>query len=455
MVAAMLLGSVKAQSVELTRPEARAVASDAVGSGQTDLARDIALGLIEADPLDRDAWLILAAAEVQGGSPSEGRRAASRAYRLSRSPEDRYEAARIAALAARNEGQPFLAEIWLRLALVAAPTPEDEAQTRSDAAALRRLNPWRIDVGLSFSPSGNVNGGADEAINVIDGLPFVGLISVDGRALSGWEGALDLGATRRLSEGRRHRTTLGFRLRARSVALSDEARDLIETETREGDPRITGSDFSQLTTEVTLSHDRALGRGIVDADLTLASNWYGGDLSRGTARVSLGGSWPVARSQVLRLSGFVEARQDRYDEAWETAGRRDGVSATWRWRAPRVADLTLVLGRVAVTSENGNAASTAWSLRAGVAPRRAFGPARLSVWIGAEEIRYPDYAILLPVPGGRRDERLTASVEAALVGWDFAGFVPIVSLEAERSLSNVSRFEHEGLGLGFALRSTF
>jgi hypothetical protein len=69
---------------------------------------------------------------------------------------------------------------------------------------------------------------------------------------------------------------------------------------------------------------------------------------------------------------------------------------------------------------------------------------------------YPDYRVAtIPVPGGRRDESLSASLDIAFQDMTHAGFMPVVSLTAERTDSNVGRFETEALSIGFSIRSAF
>ncbi len=59
------------------------------------------------------------------------------------------------------------------------------------------------------------------------------------------------------------------------------------------------------------------------------------------------------------------------------------------------------------------------------------------------------------MPGGRSDERLFASVQATFVDYSYAGFSPLVRLNAGRTESNVSRFNLTELSLDIGIRSTF
>ncbi|TNC71615.1 hypothetical protein [Rubellimicrobium roseum] len=438
--------------LDMTLPEARAIARQAVLSGDAALAREIAAGLLAGNPDDRAALVVLASAEPALGRPAQGRLAAARAWRLSRTDAQRHEAARLAAAAALAERRFFLAEFWLRRALNVAPDAEQEARTRRDAGRVRTLNPWRVDVELSFAPSDNVNGGSESAFNLVDGLPFVGVISVDGRALAGYEGTLDLRVSRRLSESERQRTVLSVRAYARGVALSQEAKDLIEQETDPGDPPITGADFAFRSVELRLRQDRALAGARVGADLSLGSTWSGDELYRRTLRLAGDASRPLGEGRQVRVSGFVEPR---WDDDGDRAELRLGAEGAWSTRAFGRDRLTLALSRGQVRSDNVNAAQTSWGARASYDLGRAVGPARLGVDVRALWSDYEDYAVVFPVPGGRQDRTLSVTLEAAFAAWDYAGFIPVATLEASRTESNVGRFDSDNLGLGVAIRSTF
>lgn len=446
-------GAGAAQTVlDLTLDEARLLAVQAVLAGDASLAREVASALLDADPDDRAALVVLAAAEPRLGRPRAGRLAAARAWELSATRAQRHEAARLAAAAAAGEGRTFLAEVWLRRALAAAPDEEREARTLADARALRAHSPWAVTAELGFQPSDNVNGGAETPFNVIDGLPFVGIISVDGRALSGWAGTADLAATRRLSESARQRTELSFRLWGRAVALSEESRELIEAEREAGGPEVEGSDFASAQAELRVGHRRATGWGLAGGDLSLARSWHGEEAPTTSLRLSGLAALALSEARSLRLSAHAEGRREGGGRGGQV---RAGAELAWGTRLRGSDHLTLALSRSATFSDSGNQASDGWGIRASYALGEPVGPARLGATLGASWTGFPDYAVIFPVPGGRRDERVFGRLEAAFEGWSHAGFAPVLSIEAARSDSNVSRFDTESLGLGITLRSTF
>lgn len=84
---------VGAQTVELSLEQGRIAARQAVLQGRPELAGDLALALREANPDDRVAFIVLAAVQPQLGAAREGRLAGVRAFRLSSTEGERYEAA--------------------------------------------------------------------------------------------------------------------------------------------------------------------------------------------------------------------------------------------------------------------------------------------------------------------------------------------------------------------------
>lgn len=451
LVLLWLAGPLAAQSVEGSLPEARALAVQAVLSGDAAGAREIAAALLTGNPDDRAALIVLAAAEPALGRPAAGRLAAARAWRLSATDADRYEAARLAALAAQREGRSFLSLWWLRRALDAAPSEAERERTQADARLVRARSPWRADVELSFAPSDNVNGGSESELSEIDGLPFLGTISADGRALSGFAATLDATLARRLQEDEGSRTEASVRLWGRAVTLSDEARELLASDRTPGlEETVTGTDFSSAGLELGLGHDRALGWGVAGLDAVAGTVWVGDDDDFAYDFLRLEGSLlvPVGERTALRVQAFAEERDGGLVE------RRRGVSAAWTTQTD-VGPMTFSLGRTATGGENGQTRGDAWSAAVRLGLARPVGPARLAVTVTGRWAEFPDYQVLFPVPGGRQDDEARVTLEAAFPGLSRRGFVPVVTLDATRTTSNVSRFDGDGVGLSFALRSSF
>ena len=440
-------------TINLPIPEARALATQAALGGDPETARRIAAALLQADPDDRAALLVLAAVEPQLGRPTQGRLAGARAYAVSTTDAEKYEAARLTALAAANEGRFTLAQWWLRRALTVAPTPEDAAQTTADARGVRNLNPWSTNVELSFVPSGNVNGGADSRFNVIDGVPFVGVLSADAQALSGWSGTLSLSTRYRIASSEQSQTVLTARGYGRAVILSSQAKDFLTTARSDA----TAADFSSASLDFGLRHDRALQNGFYGIGLNLGKVWSAGEFDYAYARLTADRRLPISDVSTLTFNASVEQRWDENE-----------LQDQWRYNLQGSLSRTLAngdqisgtLGFGSVSSDFVNDTGRNKTVQLGYSFGRPIGPtgfqAQVQLSAGVQFQDFDDYRVaFISVPGGRQDTRLFGSADLFFSDFSYAGFAPVVTLSVGRTDSNVSRFEHDDASIGFAFRSTF
>ncbi len=434
-------------TVELSFDNTRAAAQQAALSGNYELARALAAALLQADPNDRAALIVLTAVEPRLGRPDQGRMAGVRAWRLATTDGQKNEAARLTALAAANEDRLTLSQIWLRRAATVAPSDAALAQTQQDYGRLRALNPWRTDIQLSFSPSSNVNGGSNDIHNVIDGLPFVGVLSGEARALSGFTATADVRLSYRIAETSQARTELSGRFYSRQVFLSDDARALA--------PDSENGDFAAPFFEVGVGHTRAVSEGLVMADFDIGANWSGGDLSTSFARLSFAGKYSIAEQ--LTGSAGIGFEQRWLGDTGQIGDAVETLNAGLAYRFDNGAQLAGSLESRDTLSDSRNRRNTAASLQLTYVPAQQVGPAEMLFTLGASVTDYPDYAIILPVPGGRQDMTRYASAEFAFVDYDYdyAGFAPVVTLGAQRSDSNVSRFDRSAFSIRLGFRSTF
>ena len=143
LAAGLWASAASAQStVDIPIDQATNIAAQAVIAGDTALALQIAEAVLQAQPDNRDALVVLAAAAPRVGRATDGRRAGARAWWLSETDLQRYEAARLTALAAANEERFSLASLWLRLALIDAPNEAERTRTINDARPVTARNPW-------------------------------------------------------------------------------------------------------------------------------------------------------------------------------------------------------------------------------------------------------------------------------------------------------------------------
>lgn len=421
-------------------------------------AAGFAEALLLRDPADGLALTVLMQAAFELGDFTRARTAAAALYRSDAPQQRRYDAARIAALAALNEDRLTLSQLWLRRALIVAPTPEAEAQTIEDAAGVRRSNPWSTTVEFSFSPSNNVNGGAQTPTFEIDGIalpPFLtgGTISRAGQALSGWTGYVDLRTQYRFQEARDSRTTAGLRLRFQGAMLSADARAFLDGGT-EADQAFGNGDLTSALVEFRLSHDRRAGDGAVGLEAVIGSAWTEGDYGYSFARVTGSRVVAVTQADVLRGALFYEQRIDTAQDFQDST--RYGVQGTWIRAFEGGGQLSSTLSYTITDSPDTQLSNDVTTVQVAYAFAEPVGPADLTLTVGAQQTLVPDFQFFgAGIPGGREDLRVFVGVDAFLGDFSYAGFAPVLTLDAGRTDSNVSRFDRDDFGLGLNFRSTF
>ncbi len=434
-----------AQTVDIPLDQARLIGAQAAQTGNPQLAIDIARALLQADPNDRGALLILASALPQIGQAKAGREAGQRAFALSTTQLQRYGAARQVALAAANERRFTLATLWLRRALIHAPNEVETQRTLEDARSVARVNPWSTSLNFSLSPSGNVNGGAKSALLTFDDLPVFGVNSPDARALSGIVLRYGLKTSYRLRQTQTDRLSLAFSYDATRVRLSKEA--------QEQAPDSRNDDFSSDVAEVSLSYNRLLGQGLASADLSVGQVRFSGDPYYNFGRVTLSYIRPLENGRRLQFTGFLE-RQDNALTPFQDVTRK-GLRATYGLRIGDAGGASATLGYTDNSSDTINQTSTEWSLEGRWTPDRRIGPAQVSLTAGLSKVDYPQYAIFFAVPGGRQDTTHSIGMDVTFPDVQFAGFSPVVSLSRDVSKSNISRFTRDTNSIGFNFRSSF
>ena len=209
-----------AQPVTLHPDQVRALAVDALKTGDHAQAIALARGLLQADIEDPVAYFVLASAHGELGDATLSRKAAQYAYRYSEDGPDRFQAGQMAARAAVQEDRFSLAQYWLRLSAIHADTPAQKDRLAEDYRILRQLNPWSARIELNVRPSNNVNNGSEDSLQIIEGVPVTGVLSGAAQALSGVITTLDMSARYRLRADAASATYLGGRLYTKRVALS-------------------------------------------------------------------------------------------------------------------------------------------------------------------------------------------------------------------------------------------
>jgi hypothetical protein len=408
--------------------------------GRPELARDLALALREANPDDRVAFIVLAAVQPQLGAAREGRLAGVRAFRLSSTEGERYEAARLTALAATNEERYTLSQIWLRRAAINAPDERGLAQTRNDFRGIRNLNPWSVNLRFSITPTNNLNGGSStDCLFEIDptgdrSATFCAAkFSGDAQALSGLAATGDVRLEYAISRSAQQRTSLTARGYARAVWLSSDARELA--------PNSSNSDFGSQTFEPGVNHQRRLGDGTLSAGVTAGWSWFAEELSLQNNTVNLGYATAISDQSTVTMSAEV---QQINLQSVDRSNVRSTLTAGLSYITEGGNRIGGNLSYTKQMSDSINEGFEGLTAQMSYAWREPIGPAQVSVSAGVTYSDYPTYTLPLQA-SGRQDTRIFTSFTAGFNDLEYAGFVPTITVSFQdpkviSPISNVMNF---------------
>ncbi|WP_299656583.1 surface lipoprotein assembly modifier [uncultured Tateyamaria sp.] len=435
-------------AAHVTLDQARVLAYQALQRGHIEFAIKIARGLLDADPNDASAHFILAAAMAKSGDATAARKFAARAYRISDSRSDRAAAAQFAARASLIEERPTLTQLWLRRAAVHATDEVSQKRIAEDYQRVRQINPFSFRVGLGFRPSNNVNNGADSALQVIDGVPAVGVLSGSAQALDGNIGLFDLSLRYRLRRTDRSETSVGSQVYVRKVWLSSEAKAQA--------PDLENEDLGSTYLDNSVTHHFALGAkgNTASVGFGFGRAWSGGD--ERFDFLSLRGSRSIRLGDRTRLSltASVEDRASAIHEILDETLFKLGTSV--QYKRENGDSIGVSLGFTETASDFSNAASSSQSIRATYGFGKPLGPAKVSTSLTIGQADFDDYRVgFISVPDGRKDESVYADVTFFFSDWDYAGFAPSVRVRTGRRDSNISRFESREFSVDFQIRSSF
>jgi hypothetical protein len=433
--------AVRAEVVDLSLPEARVVAQAAYKQGDVALAYALATRLVESNPQDAQALLILAAAGPDLGFAAKGRQAGKQAWRATKDAALRYEIARFTARAALAEGRPQVAQFWLRRAADYAATPDAFSRNAADVRNLRETTRLRYALDLSISPSDNLNNGATGGLLTIDDWFTVGPLSVDAQALSGVRAVGQAQVT--YAMGETGRTVIGLRGYASVNTLSASSRAAV-------DGAISGSDLNMLQLEATLEQQTRLPAIEWPLQMTAAvgTSWAGGKSLGPHARIEA--VTPLSKTDPTRLTLSAEVQSQTTAPIYGVTAGIDGQmnmpAGQMYWQlgvraadGPRVNDDYHQVG-----------SDLAFSFG------RPIGPVSLSVRAAGSIRDYAAYTLAFAnVTGGRQDRTASLGIDAVFQDMSIMGYAPRVSLTARATDSNISRFTTREIGLTIGIQSQF
>lgn len=417
-------------------------------AGQPDGARQIAEALLQADPNDSQAAVILAQAQLRLGNQPEARQAARHAWRTADTQRQKFIAAMTMADILAAEESYTRSQFWVRRAIQTAPGPQSEMVAVEAFRLVRQENPLAIELNFGATPSSNVNSGnSNRTINfaflpgVLGELQFE--VPPNERPLSGLELSLQTDLRYRIARTDRSRTSLEFGLYGRGYIMSESA--------RASAPDVTGESLSFAQASVGLLHQWVPegGENPFSASLTYSHAWYGGEAYRYEIDATLGTQFTLSDAQSLSLAGSM-----RYSHT--LASQSDVMTYSLRGRWSYALDNDDILG---VTGQFAKATSDVDDLAYDAVTlglNYDFGDILPGIDLAASWTeQYRVYEGSRFDPAGREDRISTLGLNLGLQDIEFYGFEPVVSLQGRTTDSSVARFDTEGAQIGINLRSSF
>lgn len=439
---ALLAAQASAQAV-LSPTEMRELAGQAVLAGQAELAFDLSGALINRDMADVNAHLIRSRAARDLGRNDDALIHARQAWSIADDRDTQYAAALAIAQALSSSDRRTAAQLWLRRAIQIAPTDAQKTQAAEDFRYVQRRNPWATALRFSISPSSNINNGSRNETSELFGLPFEFSLEGEARALSGVEISSGLSTRYRLINSERKRTDLLFGLSHRTFVLSEDAKDIA--------PDAEGSDFATGSVFVGLQEDYALpgGKARLGWDARLGRTWYGGDPLLTYTRVGATYRRAAGSSGLFNMAINHEGQR----------GEGGRANATI-WSASFGYGMALENGnQVSVSTSFVDSQSdaeyldyTQKAISARYGLSQPVGPAQLEFGVSLSQKRHEKAGL---AAAGREERSVKATITAALPDMDFFGFIPTVTLNAERTDANINLYETESYGLQLGIRSAF
>lgn len=427
----------------LSPDEARKLAGQLLQTGRVVEARDLAMGLLQADRKDVAALIIVSQAERVMGRPDVARNAGAAAWTFATTPAQHYAAAVVTAQALASSKDYTRSQLWLRRAAQHAPNEVAGQMVARDYGRLRQVNPLTLSFGAKISPSSNVNNGSANRTTTFEGIPFVFTLSPEARALSGVEASITAGLKYRLSASDRSATHLTFELYSRQIAFSAKS--------KADAPDARPGDYAYVQASLGLVHSwqPASKNGAWTAGVTYGRSLYGGKSYTQSGQIYLTRAWDLGDKARLSLTAGAESTEylasDRHSDSLN-------FKAVWAKTLPKGSGISLSLGLGDTHASRVTGTFTETSLGAKYTLGEVLKGLDLTMIYQVEQQHYPVAGL---ISGARNDLRHALTAEFGLKKAALYGFEPVLSVEASRNLSNVDLYDSMAVKLGVNLRSSF
>lgn len=438
--------SALAERVTLKLDDAQNIARAAFLRQDFALANALANGLLQANPDDTRALLLIAATSPVLGRTKEGFEAGKKAFRGTKNPGLRFEAAYYTALAAARQDRFGKSKYWLRRAHNLAQTPQQKSTIARQFRTIRARDPLSINLQFSVVPSSNINNGSENAFLTVDGVPFFGALSADAQALSGVRYSTGATLGYRLDETKTRKTSLGFRAIANFYSLSSSAKARA--------PGARDKDYNNTFTELSITHQRVPDSPFLPDRYmgSIGGTWYGGNENYRFARLAVSRSYLMANKDALTIDAsrtFLHYSNDQ-DATQSSLGVR------YRHKAQNGNLFSMGVRYQNGRADNVNSTYEAVEATAFLGFAKPFGPAQIDLSLTIGKRDYARYTIpFFPTPDGRKDTYAYGAVGLSFPSIDYYGFIPRVSVQTTRISSNISRFDQRAFSVDLGLKSAF
>lgn len=428
--------------------EARALGIALISNRQPAAAREIALGLLQADSKDIDALLLLSRAERALGNTAPAVEAGRLAWSEVKTDADRFVVASVMAQAHASAENFTRAQFWLRRAAQAAPSEQLSALAARDFAVLRNANPLSFKLSFSAMPSDNVNNGNSNGTLTFAYLPgalanIEWEVPPDSRPLSGLAMTGQIELSYRVARTSRSQTNFNFDFASQTYVLSNQAKRTA--------PDVTAQSLGYQQASIGLSHAWLPegASGPFSVDLSLSKSFYGGASYTRNVALTFGRLWQPVDGQTYSASITASQTAYLFDNS-----RTNGVTLRGAWQ--KTLANTDLLGMSISTSTHESLRPDRGYMAIGAQISYDFGDVGRAIQLavaGSVETRVYDSSSF--DPAGRYDVRTTIQANVGLPKFAVYGFTPVASISANQTNSSVPYFETEALRVGLNVKSTF
>ncbi len=421
-------------TVEVTPASGRALARQALQTGNPDLAARIAAQLVQANPKDVGALLLLTAGLERSGQPEQAIAAGRKAYGLATTEAQRFEAAYLVAEALSVADRPGQAKFWLRRADSHSPGPAQSAVLRDAFQKLDARTPLKFSVTFAGGPTNNVNGGS-----LHDSFDFLGIPIPIAQALPGWV----LLTTSQLSYriiARPDRVAQLYAIaRQRNVWLSPRALDL--------QAGATNADYLYNSLDLGGSVNWVSSAALAfSLDARAGRRWLGGEVQSDQQRLVFGTTRAQAAGRLARLDLTAETTR---------------IPGTPRANSLRLAadgSLSQPLSGGVLRFDLGLANLDATA--PGIAYRALsagldWQPDKPVLGLNVEFFLQGELRDYWKTIGYRPDMQVEAGAMARFPKASAYGFVPTVTLSASRTFSELAVRDTANIAVAFGVSSSF